>query len=349
MSWLRRIALGAALSLALPAAAQSASGTVAAADWDAYRAHFLDVSGRIVDDGNGGISHSEGQGYGLLLSYLADDAASFDQIWSFTRAELMIRDDGLAAWRWEPDATPHVTDVNNATDGDILIAYALALAGAAWGRQDFTDAATALATALWPAAIRQQSGVSLLMPAAQGFDAADREDGPVVNPSYWVFEAFPVLEDLVPDADWAGVIRSGTALLGAARFGPAGLPSEWVSLAGSAPQPAAGFQPDFGYNAIRIPLYLVRAGMTGDGLLDPYSRNWSADGSNVAVISLPTGDAAEAFSDPGYRAVAALVACAADGTAFPDDLRRFEPTMYYPSTLHLLALAAVAEREGGCR
>ena len=54
---------------------------------------------------------------------------AFETIFTFTRVELLIRDDGLAAWRWDPAATPRVTDINNATDGDILIAYALGLAG----------------------------------------------------------------------------------------------------------------------------------------------------------------------------------------------------------------------------
>ncbi len=35
-------------------------------------------------------------------------------IFAFVRTELLIRDDGLAAWRWDPKASPHVTDINNA-------------------------------------------------------------------------------------------------------------------------------------------------------------------------------------------------------------------------------------------
>ncbi|MEK1875668.1 MAG: glycosyl hydrolase family 8, partial [Rhizobium altiplani] len=107
--------------------------------WGAYKAKFLDASGRIVDDGNGNISHSEGQGYGLLLAYLANNPADFEQIWYFTRTELLLRDDGLAAWRWDPAVTPHVTDSNNASDGDLLIAYALALAGSAWNKTDYME------------------------------------------------------------------------------------------------------------------------------------------------------------------------------------------------------------------
>ncbi len=94
-------------------------------DWQAYKTRFVSDSGRVIDDANGNISHSESQGYGLLLAYLAGSKADFDLIWSFTRTEFLLRDDGLAVWKWDPNSTPHVTDSNNASDGDILIAYAL--------------------------------------------------------------------------------------------------------------------------------------------------------------------------------------------------------------------------------
>ena len=38
----------------------------------------------------------------------------------------MLRDDGLAVWKWDPFAKQPVADPNNASDGDILIAYSKA-------------------------------------------------------------------------------------------------------------------------------------------------------------------------------------------------------------------------------
>lgn len=116
--------------------------------WSAYKSAFLDPGGRIMDTGNGNISHSEGQGYGMWLAVLSDSLADFELIWSFTRTELLVRDDGLSAWKWDPRTRPHVTDINNATDGDILIAYALALAAGQWNRQDYAEASTAMASAI---------------------------------------------------------------------------------------------------------------------------------------------------------------------------------------------------------
>ena len=66
---------GAAL---VPAAAR---GAPAADAWPAFKARYMAPEGRIVDTGNGGISHSEGQGYGMLLAEAAGDRAAFDRLW----------------------------------------------------------------------------------------------------------------------------------------------------------------------------------------------------------------------------------------------------------------------------
>ena len=57
--------------------------------WRAYKTRFVTESGRIVDTANSGISHSEGQGYGMLLAVAANDRVAFDTIWGWTRANLM--------------------------------------------------------------------------------------------------------------------------------------------------------------------------------------------------------------------------------------------------------------------
>lgn len=187
-----------ALILVTGMAPSLANAKITSEEWSAYTDRFVSQEGRVIDDGNGGISHSEGQGYGLLLAYLAGNRADFERIWSFTERELLLRDDNLAAWKWEPWATPHITDLNNAADGDILIAYALALAGAAWHDQRFTRNARNIARALGRTSVFEHQGELLLLPGVGGFGPKARRDGPVVNPSYWVFEAFPVLARIAP-------------------------------------------------------------------------------------------------------------------------------------------------------
>lgn len=325
------------------------AGFVSSSDWEAYRSRFVEDSGRIIDNANGNISHSEGQGYGLLLAFAAGDRLTFEKIWNFTLTEFLIRDDGLAVWKWDPSATPHVTDRNNAADGDILIAYALAKAGTAWQDQRYTQAAQKLARAIGKTTISRNPGFVLLLPGVKGFSQADRPDGPVVNLSYWVFEALPVLATLAPEFDWSGVWRDGVTLLRLATAGRTHLPADWISIRNrQQPRTADGFPPEFGYNSLRIPLYLLRAGMSDMEWLKTLKQRWITDKEGVAVINVLTGEVEEHLTDQGYVALSATLACALDGTKVPDALKTFEPNLYYPATLYLLSMSLIGEKYPQC-
>lgn len=336
----------AAMMFPLSSSAQAAD-MITNLEWQAYKSRFIKSDGRVVDDANGDISHSEGQGYGLLLAYLAGERADFELIWTFTRDGLLLRDDGLAVWKWDPSKSPPVQDPNNASDGDILIAYALALAGGDWGNDNFTRAATRLARAVARTSIYRHNGRHLLRPGISGFSATQQPDGPVVNPSYWVFEAFPVLARLAPEANWEQLSRDGVDLIRDARFGDRRLPPDWLSVAAE-PQPAAGFDAEFGYNAVRIPLYLMRALDEDTDLLRRLRDGMIGPKGGLALVDLKSGAVKAELTDPGYRVIIALASCALDAQPLPDDLQRFEPTLYYPSTLHLLALAHTREDHAQC-
>ena len=122
--------IGAAAALLAPNDAFAAAGDAKldealSAQWQQYKAKFIDPSGRVIDNANGAISHSEGQGYSMLLAERFGDKDAFAKAWLWTRQNLLVRPDRLAAWRWDPTSTPHVTDTNNATDGDLFMAWAL--------------------------------------------------------------------------------------------------------------------------------------------------------------------------------------------------------------------------------
>lgn len=345
---------GAAVAAAPSAQAANAkplqmAGTIAAADWAAYRSRFVDDSGRVIDNANGNISHSEGQGYGMLLALAARDRSTFEKIWTFTLTELLIRDDGLVAWKWDPSARPRVSDRNNASDGDILIAYALAKAGAAWKDPRYTAAAQKMARAIGKNNFGRHNNAPFLLPATKGFGPDDRQDGPVVNLSYWVFEAFPALAALAPEYDWTGVWKEGIGLLHQATSGRARLPADWLSVrTRMQTQPADGFPPEFGYNSLRISLYLLRAGITDLEWLRALNRRWSTNQEGVAVVNVITGQPRERLMDQGYTMLSATLACALDGKSLPGTLKMFEPKFYYPSTLYLLSMSLISERYPQC-
>lgn len=323
------------------------AASITPTDWNAYKTAFLDPTGRIIDTGNNNISHSEGQGYGMWLSVLADAPSDFELVWSFTKTELLVRDDGLAAWKWDPRATPHISDINNATDGDILIAYALALAAKQWNRPDYAEAARSMAATILSKAVVVKAGRTLLLPGTVGFTEAERPDGPVVNPSYLIFEAFPVLNEIAPSPLWAALTRDGVAQINAFAFGPRKIPADWVSLK-TKPRPADGFPQEFGYNAVRIPLYLARAGL-GDAALNERLRSGiTIDGGNMATFDLRSGNPKDVLSDAGYRIIPALMACISQKKPIPTELKQYASTLYYPSTLHLLALSLATETRQEC-
>src|SRR6478735_7726821 len=181
------------------------------------------------------------------------------------------------------------------------------------------------------------------MPGAVGFSEKDRPDGPVVNPSYWVFEALPALAQLTGDQSWMQVQASGLKLLDTLAKAKM-LAPDWVSIKDT-PRPADGFPPQFGYNAIRIPLYLMRAGLADKARMEPFRKAWAG---GTAVIDVKSGKPVEPLPDAGYRILAAAMACALDGTPIPEELKTFQPTLYYPSTLHLLSLSMLSERYPQC-
>ncbi|MCQ4163027.1 glycosyl hydrolase family 8 [Roseomonas sp. GC11] len=310
--------------------------------WEEFKQRFIAPIGRVVDTGNKDCSHSEGQGWGLLLAASFDDQAAFDRILSWTRAELRRPYDSLTAWSWKPNRARPVEDSNNATDGDLFIAWALARAGRRWGRPALVEEARAILRDLDRLCVREVDGRPVLLPAAFGFEHPGYL---VVNPSYYVFPAFPALAQLHPQGRWMALYEGGLDLLRQARFGRWGLPADWVRLAsGERPKPAWGWPPRFSYDAIRVPLYLNWAGLGEEPAARAALSFWTAfPQSGMPAWTDFRGDSIAPYTaDPGMRAVALLVA---DPEARTTDLPavRLAPH-YYAAALTLLSRLAAFER-----
>jgi endoglucanase len=357
-------------SLAVPAFARAETGTVRLATatkpqpvratgprgaelfarrWPDYRARFISPEGRVIDNANGDISHSEGQGYGMLLAVAAQDRETFDLLWKWTQSALGGRADALSAWRWDPASTPNVTDTNNASDGDMLIAWALGEAGVRWNEKSYTEAMRRITKAIFAQNVITTRVGPTLLPGAVGFGAADQPDGPVVNMSYWIFPAIDRLQELDPANDWAALRRSGLALMREAPTGPLSIPSEWLSVGQKRAAPAAKFERVFGYNAVRIPLYLAWSSRASSEHLRPFLTMWNQDVDiGPFVIEIDSGKAREGLAAPGYRMIFALVQCIANRKPVPPALAVGVNEHYYPATLGLLSTLAISERRPQC-
>lgn len=338
----RHLKLGtAALFVTLVGAMAATPSPLEQRDWQQYRSRFIMAEGRVRDTGNGGISHSEGQGYGMLLAVAYRDAIWFDRLWRWTRRHLQIRDDRLFAWKWNPDAAEDpVPDRNDAADGDLLIALALARAADLWDAPSYRDAAQAIARDVLDRLVRQVEAWTVLLPGVHGFV---HDQTITVNLSYWIFPALLELDRIAPSPDWQRLTTTGLALLREARFGPFELPPDWLALDRS-PWPSPRHPPVFGYDAARIPMHLVWGGIDDPELLSPYLDYAATHRDRVpATIDLNDGRPSAEPASPGVEAVFALTRWAVDGTT-PRWPRLDPDADYYTASLWMLSKLAYAER-----
>ena len=226
--------------------------------WPSFKALFYSEDGRIIDTGNGGISHSEGQGYGMLLAALADDRPAFEAMHRWSENHLLRADMALFSWRYDPALQVPVSDLNNASDGDILIAWALMVAGDRWQHEAYLQRAKDVRQAIRAHLLVERHGLFVLLPGLVGFDAAERT---TLNPAYYIWPAFELFRAADGDEYWGRLMTDGETMMDRSKFGALRLPTDWVDLLPDGVfQPAQGKPARFGFDAIRAPLYLILGG-----------------------------------------------------------------------------------------
>jgi endoglucanase len=310
-------------------------------EWAVFKAQVMSADGRIIDNGNHGESHSEGQGVGMLFAVAFDDHAAFDQLHGWTQNHLM-RGDGLHAWRYLPSVAVAVPDTNNATDGDIYIAAALQRAARRWNRSDYAVAAARIAAAIHDTLLQTIGGRLVLLPAAYGFVHPDRVS---INLSYYVFPLLAELDRAHPSPRWEQVRGDGVALIQSARYGQWGLPPDWLDVKkdGSIAM-AASFPPRFSWDAVRVPLFLAWAGESPD-VVQAASAFWSHTPDHPpAWVDLKSGATAQYAAPPGVQAIAAVAASSGRARADAPTMPTVSNDTYYSAALTLLSRMALSER-----
>lgn len=344
---LRMILLGLALLLAWGTAyAQPAK------DWEAYKKRFVSPDGRVVDFLQGQISHSEGQGYGLLLAILQDDPKAFSLLWSWARDNLRMRKgDSLHAWKWgqRPNGQWAVLDYNNATDGDILIAWALLKGAGKWNNGVYRGQAREIVKAVRENLVVQRRGKLLVLPGYYGFVL---KEGEVLNPSYLIFPAFREFAGVEEAQFWKKVCEDSLEVLKKSAFGRLGLPADWILVKESGTSIYQERSRFFGYEAVRILLYLAWDGSLkalpgAKALLDMYKKL----GYVPLNVDLVMNNISLEEGPGGYYAVYGRMARdLGEGELSRSLLQRAakkvqaEKDDYYSHTLYLLAQGEVSRR-----
>lgn len=318
--------------------------------WENYKARFTTADGRVVDNANKNISHSEGQGFAMIMAVAADDPAAFARLWAFTKSRLGVRKDSLFAWRYQPNRIFKVKDKNNATDGDLIIAWALLEASKAGFGDHYRTEGLAILRDLKKLVRRDKAFGWFMRPAAYGFSPEHQKGREVINLSYWVFPAFERIAHLTDDPLWRSLSKSGERMIRSASQNAAGLPADWSALRLHSGQigTAPNFDKRFSYNAVRIPLYLAWNGKGDASTLAAFRSNWMGRSKQLAHIDVDRNRIKGTFKDRGYHAIAALVNCSLSGTRFPEKLRGNLDKLYYPASLHLLSVIAVKQRYPQC-
>lgn len=337
------IALLLATLLALHGPPAACAGPDTASLWENFKQHFISKDGRVIDWQNRHMSHSEGQGYTLLLAVELNDPQTFDLVLTWSDNNL---GKGLRAWAWGHSQDGwRVLDNNNATDGDIFHAWALLRAGKKWNNPQYTATGLAIMQA-----IRQElvDGNGYLLPARWGFQNCERTR---LNLSYYVFPAFRAFAEADPQnrAFWNGVYSKGLELYRASLHNPAQLPPDWVSVDEQGRLlPHGGSDATFGFEAICIPVFLAWA-QEREALepLRPFLARVAALGWMPQSVDLlqpqfsPTPDSLE--GGIGHYAVAARAAQALGMKEAPrlwqltEQSRVKHQRNYYGEVLYLLA------------
>ncbi|MEO1103307.1 MAG: glycosyl hydrolase family 8 [Pseudomonadota bacterium] len=335
---------------ALLRAAPAVPTSIFAGEWATFKRRFVRADGRVVDIEKSGKSHSESQSYGMLLAVKANDRATFDKILSFTFNEMRARNDHLVSWLYNPAASPPVADTNNASDGDIMIAYGLLKAGLKWDEPRYVALATPMIDDIGRLLLHRRDDMVLLRPGAFGFDERHHYDGPVVNLSYYIYGALLMFEAVNDRHPFLEAWQSGLMLTEEAVARSNGHAPDWITMRDDrALRPAEGFAKKSSYDAVRIPLFMALGGRVPPRYLAPFDRAWNLAGNGVPQDrDLATGRKLMDMNDLGYRAIAALTACAVRGVPIPARLQRYQNTTYFSSALHLLALSAAREHYPNC-
>lgn len=276
--------------------------TQASQAWDIYKARFLMPDGRIIDTANNNVSHTEGQGFAMLMAVSNNDQETFDKLWQWTKQTLQNKDNGLFYWRYNPASADPIPDKNNATDGDAMIAWALLKAEERWKKKQYGKASDEITKALLATMVIDYAGYKVMLPGKNGFNLNSEV---ILNPSYFIFPAWADFAKRSHLQIWQTLIKDGQTLLGRMGQGTANLPTDWISLLADGQLfPAKGWPPRMSYDAIRVPMYLYWYDKSSPLLL-PW-RIWFSQFSRLetpAWVNVVSNEYAPYMMDGGLLAV----------------------------------------------
>lgn len=313
--------------------------------WEYYRHHFVSEDGRVIDFFQKKTSHSEGQGYGMLLAVAHKDRASFNRIYQWTRENLMVRADALSTWQWgmRINGQWDILDYNNATDGDLLIAWALLEAAQLWSEPNLADHALSIIAAIKNDLVIKKYGRMILLPGYFGFSSPEAV---ILNPSYFVYPAFEKFAQTDNPEFWRTLAAQSFELTFTHCLTPLELPCDWISMDETGVEINKKRSKNFGYEAIRIPLYMAMSDDHKNGLarFSKYLSFYKTTQLLPNVVDLVDNQISMFMAPAGFYAIFArccqIVGEKDLGSRLMETAKEkilTEKDDYYSNTLYLLA------------
>lgn len=311
-----------------------ASSLSLAGPWEDYKARFVQDDGAVIDTGNNGMSHSEGQSYGLLFSEEFGDRATFDTILKWTYDNLYDQDSGLFVWAYKRHEQNPTADRNNASDGDLMIANALLRAAERWDEREYARKAESICMNLLGLTITDYAGFKVMLPGVKGFYYADHV---IVNPSYYIYPALDQIYKKTFLKPYLQLTQDSRRMMALYEEQSVKLAPDWVKLLPTGKTlPAEEWPCRSSYDAIRVPLYLYWSDPAA-----PELRSWKEyfgrfdKGATPAYVNVSTGETADYLMSSGLRAVRDLVM--GDEVLAPEISKAED---YYNASLSMLAYLA---------
>ena len=237
----------------------------------AFLDRYVATDGRVVRHDQGGDTVSEGQGYALLLSVVADDPRQFARVWAWEQANLQLPD-GLFSFHW---AKGEVVGRDPATDADLDTAWALVLGARRFHQPAYETAGLHVASAILDNETVTVAGRIELVAGPWA-----RTDPYTVDPSYLAPEAMAALGSATGDRRWRALETDSVALIRqlSSAGGTPRLVSDWASLTSTgtiapSPAPSSKAAPAYGQDAERVPVW--------------YAADCTASGRELSAAAWP--------------------------------------------------------------
>jgi len=223
--------------------------------YNIYKKNIVQPDGRVVDWQNKQVTHTEGIGYSLFFSVKFSDKETFYKIFSWLKTNLPLNKNGLIPWLWGkgPLGKWEILDSNDATDGNLWIAYSLLLGYEKWGDEKLKIFAVKLIKNIKRFDIYRKNKCIFLLPASKYFV---NNDSVIINPSYYAPFIFKKFYQYDKDVIWLKLINQSFKLWYFISITPYHLFPEWVKVDKRYCK-VTDISGVMAFNAIRIPIWIL--------------------------------------------------------------------------------------------